>query len=98
MVGFRLEPELISLLNEHAEQKNQSIHECAKQIVATYFSRQEEISEIRTELEIVEDKVRNLGIDLAIGIRQVLLTGAEAEVVDPWLRRELSCSNWKRRK
>ena len=98
MIGFRVEPELLDALERSSIRRNLSVHELSKQIVVEHFKDEDEILSLVNHLESVEDLVRNLGIDLAIGLRQILLSEAESQIVDPWIRKELSCSNWKRKR
>lgn len=97
-VSFRLEPEILQPLKAASGKGNLSIHDYSKQVISDYLREEGELSKIKVRLESVEDMLRNLGIDIAIGFRQILLSEAKSSEVDPWLRRELHCSNWKRKR
>ena len=96
MLGFRLESADLVALREAATKSNLSVHEYSKRIVQEHICDGGEFSILKNRVARIENMLRNLGVDIAIGLRQVLLTQEDGDKVDPWLRRELSCSNWKR--
>ena len=96
VVGFRLEPEDLQALKRVATRCSLSVHEYAKYVIQEHVSDGGELSILKSRIERTELLLQNLGVDLSIAVRQILLTQEKSELVTPWVERELSCSSWKR--